>query len=94
MADRDGYTTEHPNILNYIASDYDRDLMLDAMKKAVMAIPRVVNLSFHYFDNKIEHLCHIYRMRQGYFIGGWRREDNLVDLFRYKKRRASRCVDL
>lgn len=53
------------------------------MKKAAKIIPQVIELSFCYLDKKILCLCHIYQGQHGFFIGGWKRPNNILKLSSY-----------
>jgi hypothetical protein len=83
MTGKNAPLAKNKSIFDYLVSESDKKMMRKAMEKAVMCFPQAIEFTFCHRCKTAAYLCHIYRSEQGYFIGGWKRPDNIVRLYNY-----------
>lgn len=73
-----GFTSDTPNIFNFLVSDFDRDLLAEAMENARKTDPETVDLSFCFLDKTVLCRCQVYAGEHGFFITGWEQPENIL----------------
>ncbi len=68
---------KNQNIFDYIQSRLDEKLLRYSMKNALESTPQTIEITFQHLDMKTHCLCHVFRHKKRYFIGGWRMPDKI-----------------
>jgi len=63
---------KNQNIFDYIKSSLDEKFLKYTMKNTHESLPQTIEITFQHQDLKTHCLCHVFRYKEYYFIGGWR----------------------